>query len=64
MPEVRVEGRKQVFYWRASSLEFKLGEVIGRFYIHNTMYGVASFCRVAIERTAQGQSSVGETFTP
>jgi hypothetical protein len=50
MPDVRVENRKQIFYWRGLSLEFKLGEIIGRFYIHNTMYGVASFCHITVER--------------
>jgi hypothetical protein len=57
MPRVRVENRRQIFYWRESSLEFSLGEIIGRFYIHNNMYGVASFCHVMIERDAPGSSN-------
>jgi hypothetical protein len=52
MPQVRLENGKQIFYWREPSLKFKLGELIGRFYIHNNMYGVASFCHIAIERDA------------
>jgi len=34
--EVRVENKRQLFYWRESSLEFKLGELIGRFYIQRS----------------------------
>jgi hypothetical protein len=56
LPEVRVENKKQIFYWRESSAEFKLGEIIGRFYRYNTMYGVASFCDVRIERDAPGMA--------
>jgi len=36
------------FYWRKDSIEFKLTELIGNFYIYNDIYGIAKMSQIEI----------------
>lgn len=48
MPEVRIKDDKRIFYWNKNSLEFKIGELIGSFYIYENMEGVAKMSKIGI----------------
>lgn len=53
MPRVLAHGGSQVFFWESDSIEFVVGQVIGSYYIHNSIEGVAKFSGIDIVR---GQS--------
>jgi hypothetical protein len=47
-PEIKMRGSERVFYWDRDSVEFRVGEIIGRFYRYGTLEGVAEKSRIEI----------------
>jgi hypothetical protein len=50
MPEVRAVDGKRNFFWRTSSIEFKVGRVVGSYYRYDDLYGVAKRSKIEIVR--------------
>ena len=50
MPKTKMVGEKRHFQYNSNSLEYKVGQIIGRFYIYKTLYGVAAQAGIEIIR--------------
>jgi hypothetical protein len=48
MPRRVVLGSKPLYFWEKDSLEFKVGRIIGEYYIHESIENVAKISDVAI----------------
>lgn len=48
LPELHSEGEQVVYIWRKDSLLYKVCQVIGRYYIHKTIEGVARMSKISI----------------
>ena len=49
MPEIRPVGNSTVeYFWHLGSLEIKVARIIGNYYIHKSLEGVAKVTRVAL----------------
>ena len=48
MPRRVVKDNTQTFFWEKDSIEFKVGIIIGYYYIHNDIEGVASMSDISI----------------
>jgi hypothetical protein len=50
MPEMRVVDGKREFLWRTSSIEFRVGKVVGSYYRYEDLYGIAKRSKIEIVR--------------
>lgn len=48
MPRRVVTDGVQIFFWERDSIEFKVGQVIGHYYIYNSIEGVAKISDISI----------------
>jgi len=48
MPEKKVKDDKRIFYWDKKSLEYKVGKIVGSFYIYENLEGVAEMSKIKI----------------
>jgi len=48
LPEMEIKKDKRVFFWDKNSIEYKLGKIIGHFYIYKDIEGVAEMSKVEI----------------
>jgi hypothetical protein len=48
LPRIKIVGDQRVFYWEANSLEFKIGKLIGNFYIYEDIEGIARMSNIEI----------------
>ena len=49
LPKTRTENGNRIFYWSRNSLDYKLGKVVGDFYIYESMEGIARMSNIRIE---------------
>ena len=47
-PEIQSEQNQVVYIWRKDSLPYKLCRIIGKYYIHKTIEGVARMSKISI----------------
>lgn len=49
LPKQKINKNKQViYYWERDSLEYKIGKIIGEFYIYNSLEGIANKSDISI----------------
>lgn len=48
LPELQSEGGQTVYIWRRDSLSYKICRIIGQYYIHKTIEGVAQMSKIRI----------------
>lgn len=48
LPELQSEGGQTVYIWRRDSLPYKICRIIGQYYIHKTIEGVAQMSKIRI----------------
>ena len=48
MPERNFEGKKVIYTWERNSLLFKVCNIIGQYYIYNTIEGIAQVSKIDI----------------
>lgn len=48
LPEQETENNKIKYYWKKHSLQFKVGRVIGHYYIYDSLEGVARQSKIEI----------------
>ena len=48
LPKTESKDDKVIYYWERNSLDFKIGNIIGNFYIHNNIEGVAKMAGIEI----------------
>lgn len=48
LPELRSKGSQTVYIWRKDSLSYKICKVVGRYYIHENIEGVARMSKISI----------------
>ena len=48
LPELQSEGGQTVYLWREDSLPYKVCRIIGQYYIHKTIEGVAQMSKIRI----------------
>ena len=48
MPDRKIENDKSVFFWNMNSLEIKVANIIGEYYIYEDIHGVARRSKVEI----------------
>jgi len=48
LPELESNNDEVTYYWERNSLDFKIGKIIGNFYIHKTIEGVAKIAKIEI----------------
>jgi len=48
LPQIEFSDNKQEFYWDKKSIDYKIGKIIGHFYIYNSLEGVAQMSKIEI----------------
>jgi len=48
MPRQVFVGSSPEYFWERDSIEFKVGQIVGHYYIHKTIEGVGSLSGVSI----------------
>jgi hypothetical protein len=48
LPKIESKDNEDIYYWERNSLDFKIGKIIGNFYIHNNIEGVAKIVKIEI----------------
>ena len=48
MPQTEMKGHQATFFWNKNSLEYKIGLIIGQYYIYNSIEGIAKKSNVEI----------------
>lgn len=48
LPKIESRNDEIIYYWERNSLDFKIGKIIGNFYIHKNMEGVAKMTKIEI----------------
>lgn len=48
LPEIKIENEKRIFFWKRNSIDFKIGKLIGSFYIYKNLEGIAKISGIEI----------------
>jgi len=49
LPESKFKDKTQTFHWQIQSIAFKVGKIIGSFYIYNSLEGIAEASKILID---------------
>lgn len=48
LPELQSDGQQAVYIWKSDSLPYRVCQIIGKYYIHKTIEGVAQMSKIKI----------------
>jgi hypothetical protein len=49
LPKSEVVEEELKYYWCQNSIDFKVGRIIGRFYIYNSLFGIARMSKIEVK---------------